>query len=68
MPWTESYFPPSMVNLAPIVRGKAIEIANALLAEGYEEGRAIRIAIAQAKRWANRRLLETRTTAGAPYR
>lgn len=54
MPWNENYFPRSMVNLAPIVRTKAIEIANALLAEGYEEGRGIRIAIAQAKRWVNR--------------
>jgi uncharacterized protein YdaT len=35
------------------VREKAIEIANALLAEGYEESRAIRITIAQAKRWAH---------------
>jgi len=35
-----------------MVRRKAIEIANALLAEGYDEGRAIRSAIAQAKRWA----------------
>jgi uncharacterized protein YdaT len=52
MPWNESYFPRSMINLAPTVRAKAIEIANALLSEGYEEGRAIRIAIAQAKRWA----------------
>jgi len=34
------------------VREKAIEIANALLADRYDEGRAIRIAIAQAKRWA----------------
>lgn len=54
MPWSESYFPRSMANLPPPVRAKAIEIANALLAEGYEEGRAIRIAIAQAKRWSNR--------------
>ncbi|HVW69093.1 MAG TPA: hypothetical protein VHB68_08955 [Steroidobacteraceae bacterium] len=54
MPWNESHFPRSMVNLPPDVRTKAIEIANALLAEGYEEGRAIRIAIAQAKRWAQR--------------
>ncbi len=52
MPWNESYYPPSMQNLPPLVREKAIEIANALLAEGYDEGRAIRIAIAQAKRWA----------------
>jgi uncharacterized protein YdaT len=42
-----------MLHLQPLVREKAIEIANALLAEGYEEGRAIRIAIAQAKRWAH---------------
>ena len=37
------------------VRMKAIEIANALLADGCDEGRAIRIAIAAAKRWARRR-------------
>jgi len=52
MPWNENYFPHSMVSLPPVVRDKAIVIANALLAEGYTEGRAIRIAIAQAKRWA----------------
>jgi uncharacterized protein YdaT len=51
MPWNESYFPRSMLNLSPTTRAKAIEIANALREEGYEEGRAIRIAIAQAKRW-----------------
>jgi uncharacterized protein YdaT len=44
-----------MTNLPPLIREKAIEIANALLVEGYEEGRAIRIAIVQAKRWAERR-------------
>lgn len=32
---------------------KAIAIANALLTRGMEEGRAIRIAIAQAKKWAH---------------
>jgi len=37
------------------VREKAIEIANALLAEGIEEGKAIRIAIAKAKEWGRRR-------------
>ena len=52
MPWNEGHFPRSMANLPPWVRAKAIEIANALLQEGYDEGRAIRIAIAQAKRWA----------------
>lgn len=54
MPWTSSYYPVSMKRLHPVVREKAIEIANALLAEGYPEGQAIRIAIAQAKRWAKR--------------
>jgi len=53
MPWDEDHFPSSMLNLSPIARAKAIEIANALLAQGYDEGRAIRIAIAQARRWVN---------------
>lgn len=44
-----------MQNLPPEVRSKAIEIANALLEEGYDEGRAIRIAIAKAKERADRR-------------
>jgi uncharacterized protein YdaT len=54
MPWSESHFPPSMLHLSPPVRAKAIEIASALLAEGYDEGNAIRIATSQAKRWASR--------------
>ncbi len=41
-----------MRNLPLEVRLKAIEIANALLEEGYDEGRAIRIAIVKAKEWA----------------
>jgi len=54
MPWTESYYPPAMTHLAPVVRSKAIEIANALLEEGHDEGFAIRVAIARAKEWARR--------------
>jgi uncharacterized protein YdaT len=54
MPWTELSYPRSMESLPPVVRSKAIEIANALLAEGYEEGMAIRIAIAKAKEWAEK--------------
>jgi uncharacterized protein YdaT len=38
-----------MKNLPLQVRLKAIEIANALLEESYDEGKAIRIAIAKAK-------------------
>jgi uncharacterized protein YdaT len=55
MPWSEAFYPPSMRALHPLVRAKAIEIANALLQEGMEEGKAIRIAIAKAKEWADRR-------------
>ncbi|HUL63505.1 MAG TPA: hypothetical protein VLW55_02710 [Burkholderiaceae bacterium] len=54
MPWSSGYFPASMRHLEPVVREKAIEIANALLEEGMEEGMAIRIAIAKAKEWARR--------------
>ncbi|MBE7420782.1 MAG: hypothetical protein HS106_01305 [Ideonella sp.] len=60
MPWNEARHPPSMARLAPPVRAKAIEIANALLAEGMDEGMAIRIAIAKAKQWAQRHLPEAR--------
>jgi len=43
-----------MAHLPERVREKAIEIANALLEEGMEEGKAIRIAIAKARQWAER--------------
>ena len=56
MPWNSGYFPTSMKRLPPLVREKAIEIANALLEEGMDEGKAIRIAIAKAKAWAERHL------------
>ena len=52
MPWDEDRYPASMSHLQVQVRRKAIEIANALLEEGYDEGKAIRIAIAKAKEWA----------------
>ena len=51
MPWNKRDYPVSMKNLEPRVRGKAIEIANALLEEGNEEGKAIAIATAKAKEW-----------------
>jgi uncharacterized protein YdaT len=47
-----------MEHLAPTVRAKAIEIANALLEEGHDEGFCIRVAIARAHAWARRRGLE----------
>ena len=52
MPWTPQRYPASMSHLPSAVLAKAIGIANALLAEGMEEGKAIRIAIAKAKQWA----------------
>ena len=54
MPWTVDRYPTSMRRLPPWVRHKAIDIANALLDEGMDEGKAIRIAIAKAKEWAVR--------------
>ncbi|WP_163879427.1 DUF2188 domain-containing protein [Paenibacillus favisporus] len=51
MPWNKHDYPVSMKNLEPRVRNKAVEIANALLEEGYEEGRAIAIGTAQAEKW-----------------
>ena len=64
MPWTPARYPPAMRRLPPLVRAKAIEIANALLDEGYDEGRAIRIGIAQARHWAQRHGLASTTWPG----
>ncbi|WP_049827316.1 DUF2188 domain-containing protein [Paenibacillus maysiensis] len=51
MPWTKHDYPPSMKNLEPRVQEKAVNIANALLRDGYEEGRSIAIATSQAEEW-----------------
>ncbi|GAA0135731.1 hypothetical protein YSY43_25710 [Paenibacillus sp. YSY-4.3] len=51
MPWNKQDYPVSMKKLDTRVRNKAIEIANALLEEGYEEGRAIAIGTAKAHEW-----------------
>lgn len=50
-----------MRNLSEPARLKAIEIANALLAGGTEEGMAIRIAIAKARQWAQHHGLPVRS-------
>ena len=55
MPWTSERYPASMKRLDPLVREKAIEIANALLEQGHPVGHSIRIAIARAHAWAQRR-------------
>ncbi|WP_026699679.1 DUF2188 domain-containing protein [Salibacterium aidingense] len=51
MPWTLNDYPSSLKNLDKPERKKAIDIANAMLDEGYKEGRAIPIATEQAKEW-----------------
>ncbi|MGE7759854.1 hypothetical protein [Peribacillus sp. NPDC097895] len=51
MPWNNNDYPDSMKNLDKDVREKAIEIANAMLEEGYEDGKAIPIAIDRAKKF-----------------
>jgi len=56
MPWNPHYYPPAMKHLPEPVRLKAIEIANALLADHHPEGQAIRMAIAAAREWARRHL------------
>jgi uncharacterized protein YdaT len=60
MPWNAEYFPSSMQHLSEATRQKAIEIANALLAQGMDEGKAIRIAIAKSKEWASHHGLPVR--------
>ncbi|MCM3744933.1 hypothetical protein M3193_12345 [Sporosarcina luteola] len=51
MPWTTNNYPDSFKNLEPDVRNKAIEIANALLREGNDEGKSISIATAKAREY-----------------
>ncbi len=51
MPWNMKDYPESLKNFDPLVKKKAIDIANALLAQGYSEQQAIPIATEQAKKW-----------------
>lgn len=51
MPWKKSDYPNSFKNLKEEVRLKAIDIANAMVKDGYDEDRAIPIAISKAKEW-----------------
>lgn len=53
MPWDKNDYPSSLKNFDEATRNKAIEIANAMIEEGYDEDRAIPIATDQAKEWAD---------------
>ena len=49
MPWYNGDYPPSYKNQPVKLRDKAIEIANALLKEGVEEGIAIATGLKRAR-------------------
>lgn len=49
--WTMDDYPDTWKNFEQLERKKAIDIANAMLKEGYEELDLIPIATAQAKKW-----------------
>lgn len=49
MPWYNGDFPPSYKNQPVKLRNKAVEIANALLEEGAEEGIAIATGLKRAR-------------------
>ncbi|PUB14642.1 DUF2188 domain-containing protein [Paenisporosarcina sp. OV554] len=51
MPWNSTDYPDSFNNLDTPVRKKAIEIANALLRDGTEDGRAIEIVTEKAREY-----------------
>ncbi|TCI24704.1 MULTISPECIES: hypothetical protein [Exiguobacterium] len=51
MPWNMKDYPESLKNFDPLVKKKAIDIANALIAQGYSDQKAIPIATEQAKKW-----------------
>ena len=50
MPWTMNDYPQTWKHLDELERKKAIDIANAMLKDGYKEGDAIPIATKQAER------------------
>lgn len=52
MPWSLEDHPSAYKNLDRTLKKKAIDIANGLLANGYDDDEAIPISISQAKEWA----------------
>jgi uncharacterized protein YdaT len=49
MPWYNGDYPPSYKNQPVKLRDKAVEIANALLKDGVEEGIAIATGLKRAR-------------------
>lgn len=56
MPWSMKDYPASLKNLEKPVKKKAIDIANAMIDEGYEDGRAIVDCDKQSKGMGGKRL------------
>ncbi len=55
MPWYNGDYPPSYKNQPKKIRDKAVEIANALLDEGSEEGVAIATGLKKAREFFKKR-------------
>ncbi|NUY81959.1 hypothetical protein HUK80_13730 [Flavobacterium sp. MAH-1] len=51
MPWYNGDYPPSYKNQPEALREKAVEIANALLEDGTEEGIAIATGLKKAREY-----------------
>ncbi len=51
MPWYNGDYPPSYKNQPKKLREKAVEIANAMLEEGAEEGVAIATGLKRAREY-----------------
>jgi uncharacterized protein YdaT len=51
MPWYNGDYPPSYKNQPELLREKAVEIANALLLDGTEEGIAIATGLKRAREY-----------------
>jgi len=51
MPWYNGDFPPSYKNQPEALREKAVEIANALLLDGTDEGIAIATGLKRAREY-----------------
>ncbi|MCF0075711.1 DUF2188 domain-containing protein [Dyadobacter sp. CY261] len=55
MPWYNGDYPPTYKNQPKKIREKAVEIANALLLDGAEEGVAIATGLKNARQFFKRK-------------
>ena len=60
MPWYNGDFPPSYKNQPVKLRKKAVEIANALLEEGVDEGIAIATGLKRAREFFKKRVKDSK--------